>query len=98
MDQLLLLDLFMNQPYGPGAPWGGGGGHFFFGPLFGLVWLALAVFAVMWVVRRGRADRDRPDPRHSGASPFDILAERYARGEVSTEEYRERLEQLRGQP
>ena len=57
---------------------------------FGFLWLFLLA-AVLFFVFRGRrwhhvsgADRAR-----------DILAERYARGEITGEEYRERLEQLR---
>jgi putative membrane protein len=53
---------------------------------FGLLWLVL-VAATIWVVVRNI--RSRED------SATDILAARYARGELSSEEYRERLEELR---
>jgi putative membrane protein len=53
----------------------------------GLLWLAVLGAAIWLVVRTIR-------PRERSAS--DILAERYARGEVSSEEYRERLNELRG--
>ena len=53
---------------------------------FGLLWIAL-LGAVIWLVVRNIGRRV-----HSAS---DILAERYARGEVSSEEYRERLNELR---
>jgi putative membrane protein len=59
-------------------------------PLWLLFWAALIGTAVWLVVRR----RDRR------ADPLDrareVLAERYARGELTGEEYRERLDGLRG--
>jgi putative membrane protein len=53
---------------------------------FGLLWI-VAIAAVTWFVVR--------NVRTRGHSAADILAERYARGELSGEEYRERLEELR---
>jgi putative membrane protein len=58
-------------------------------PLWPLLWLAvLATILWLFVRRSKRTDRD----------PFDqakgILAERFARGELSADEYRERLAQL----
>jgi putative membrane protein len=52
---------------------------------FGLLWL-IALAALVWFVVRSTRKR-KP-------SAIDTLAERYARGEVSTEEYRERLDEL----
>jgi putative membrane protein len=54
------------------------------------IWGGLATLAV-FAVRRWRRWR----PSSGGRSPEDILAERYARGEISTEEYRERLAVLK---
>jgi putative membrane protein len=54
-----------------------------------IIWGGIAGLAV-FAVRRWR--RWRPP----AGSPEDILAERYARGEISTEEYQERLDVLRG--
>jgi putative membrane protein len=54
-----------------------------------VIWGGVAALAV-FAVRRWR--RARP----AAGSPEDILAERYARGEISTEEYQERLAVLRG--
>ncbi|CAM04654.1 hypothetical protein [Saccharopolyspora erythraea] len=45
---------------------------------------------MVWLAVRGSRQRDR-----SGAQRAkDVLADRYARGEISTKEYRERLDQL----
>ncbi len=54
-----------------------------------IIWGGIAGLAV-FAVRRWR--RWRPP----AGSPEDILAERYARGEISTQEYQERLDVLRG--
>ncbi|HJU49088.1 MAG TPA: SHOCT domain-containing protein [Gaiellaceae bacterium] len=67
--------------------WGHHGG---WGVLWLLFWLA-ALATTAWIVlrllrRRTPSGVDRAR---------DILAERYARGELTSEEYRERLEQLR---
>lgn len=71
------------------AGWGGGGWWWLAGPLWMLFWLAV-LGAGAWLVVR-TVQRRQPGP-HDRAR--DILAERYARGEVSSEEYRERLDQL----
>jgi putative membrane protein len=57
-------------------------------PLWLLVWAALIGTAV-WLVSRRRGRRGEPLDRAR-----ELLAERYARGELSGEEYRERLEEL----
>jgi putative membrane protein len=83
----------MNVPYlladmagRSGEHWGPGP----FGPLFLLVWLAL-IGAVVWLLVRNLRRREPSGTERAK----DILAERYARGDMSGEEYRERLEQLR---
>lgn len=80
------------------GPWVGGWGGFglgwLFGPIFSLVWLAVIAF-VVWLVWRNRgAGWGRWSAVSATQRARDILAERYARGEISTEEYRDRLEQL----
>ncbi len=69
-----------NGDWHPG-PWG---------PLMLVLWAAV-IGAVVWLVIR----RTRPRERSGIERASDILAERYARGDLSAEEYRERLEQLR---
>jgi putative membrane protein len=58
---------------------------------FGLLWLALIGAGIWFLVRGGRFRR----PPSGMEQARDILAERFARGELTGEEYRERLEQLR---
>lgn len=57
---------------------------------FGLLWLALLAVGI-WFLVRGRRFRQPSDMDRARG----ILAERFARGEITGEEYRERLEQLR---
>ncbi len=59
-------------------------GHHFW-PLLWLFWLTLIGLLIFLFARRGRRD--------SGAKA--ILSERYARGEISADEYRERLANLK---
>ncbi len=78
----------------PAAAWGytDGPGHplGWWAPLFMLLWLSLIGVAV-WLVARTL----RPRERAGAERARDILAERFARGELSAEEYRERLGELR---
>jgi putative membrane protein len=57
---------------------------------FALFWLALLGAGIWFLARGGRFRHPSGDERAR-----DILAERFARGELTGEEYRERLEQLR---
>jgi putative membrane protein len=57
---------------------------------FGLLWLVLLA-GLVWVVAHRVGPRERSSVERAG----DILAERYARGEIDAEEYRERLAELR---
>lgn len=70
------------------AMWSGsflGMGWMWFGPLL----LLLLVGGVVWaIVAAGRV-------RHDGGSPEAILRQRFARGEIDTEEYHHRLDELR---
>lgn len=56
--------------------------------VFPILLLILAAIAAGLFWRRGRG------PGDGGDTPRRILAERFARGEISGEEYRERLAQL----
>lgn len=67
---------------------GGDGGHAWF-PLSLLLLLAI-VAVVTWLVARRRGPRE---PSGSDRAR-DILAERFARGELNADEYKERLAQL----
>ena len=68
--------------WGPGAWW----------PIFPIFWLLFGV-AVLFFIFRGRRSWGRSSPEQTAEG---VLAERYARGEVSEEEYRERLSVLKG--
>lgn len=71
-----------SEMVGHGAGWGPGG----WWPIFPLFWALLwgAVIVALFRFRRAYGT-DR------GRSAEDVLAERYARGEITVEEYRERL-------
>jgi putative membrane protein len=71
--------------WGPGGGWG-----WLWGPIVLLLWMALIATVVWFVVRSAR-----PRERSGLEWAREVLAERYARGELATDEYRERLEQLR---
>ncbi len=74
--------LLLASHYGYGHP-----GLWF--PLFPLLFLSLWIAAFVFFGRRWR----HGGAWHSGES---VLAERYARGEITEAEYRERREVLRG--
>jgi putative membrane protein len=65
--------------------WAGGGPWFL---LFPILWIGLAV--TVFLVWRGRSDERRT------GSAEEILADRYARGEISADELRQRRHELRG--
>jgi putative membrane protein len=68
-------------PWGPGHWW----------PIFPIFWLlfwGLLIFAIF-------RSRRRWERWHRHVSPQDVLSERYARGEISEQEYRERLAVLK---
>jgi putative membrane protein len=66
--------------WGPGPWW----------PIFPLFWVLLLGIVIFLVFRLRRGGRW--DHKHSAE---DVLAERYARGEISVDEYRERLTVLK---
>lgn len=59
-------------------------------PFGGLLWIVVLA-ALIWLLVRSVGPRPLPPPR----TARDILDERFARGEISSEEYRERLDALR---
>ena len=64
--------------------------------MMGMAWLAMLVLAglVVWAVIYSSSRASSPS-EGSTASAEKILADRFARGEISIDEYRERLEELR---
>lgn len=78
---MLMTLMTWNGYDGPGAWW----------PIFPIFWLLLitgvvVAFTIFWRRRR------TPDPAAAGAAQ---LAERFARGEIDEQEYRDRLSVLR---
>lgn len=70
-------------------------GHWVSWPVMGLFWIlviAIVIAAIVWAVRSG-TDSSRGKPQ--GESPEEVLKRRYARGEISREEYEQTLSDLR---
>lgn len=61
-----------------------------------LFWGAVIVGIVALVRHFGRGSGQAPPPPSQRASPEQLLAERFARGEIDEEEYRRRLAALQG--
>ena len=75
---------------------GWGGGWMW---LWGVAMMSLFVVLIVWLVRAGDSaarhyGASGPVPRDPTERGREILAERYAKGELSTEEYQERVGQL----
>jgi len=68
------------------ADWHHNGSHWWV--VFPILLLTIIVVLSVLLWRR------RPDPPNSGDSAKRILGERFARGEIDADEYRERLAQL----
>jgi putative membrane protein len=60
-----------------------------------LVWVALLVVAVVFLIRYLGGGVQRSQGPGLNQAPEQILAARYARGEIDEEEYHRRLETLR---
>ncbi|MBT2583089.1 SHOCT domain-containing protein [Planococcus sp. ISL-109] len=71
----------------------GNWGTMFFLALFLLLFVVLAVVLIVYFMRK---PPNAEGGSRSSSSATDLLKERYARGEISTEEYRERLHELEG--
>jgi putative membrane protein len=75
-----------------------------FGPGFGgfgigmLLFWGLIIFAIVMLVRGfgGRPGPHASEPRLSHKTALEILAERYARGEIDKSEFEEKRKDLRG--
>ena len=83
------MNLLAALPNILGAGWSGGGHAGGWWPVIPLFWIAIVGLAIWFGTRRRPAE---PSPLTRAT---ELLAERYARGEVSTDEYRERLGNLR---
>lgn len=93
---------------GYGAQWGAMGGYGYGGYSFGLIhmifWVVLliaVVVAVVWMVRSmmsggGAAAGSHAPPPPRRSPGLDVLEERYARGEISRDEYLEKKRDMLG--
>lgn len=77
-----------NDGWGHMRGWGGGW-MWLWGTLMMFSWVAI-IAAAIWFVTRARDRTSSP----GGGRAREILDERYARGELTTDEYRERLDHL----
>ena len=77
---------------GDGYHMGDWGGGWMF--LWGTLMMIGFVVLIVWLVRAGSGSA-RSVPREPTDRAREILAERFAKGELSTEEYRERSSELR---
>lgn len=55
-----------------------------------IVWIVVVIVAVAYIARDRTIGTNRPPP----STPLEILQRRYASGDISTEEYRERKAEL----
>jgi putative membrane protein len=104
----------LNNPMGTAAAQGiirggpgGHGGGFLLGGLMSVLWTVVIVLAVLWVTRnwsniKGYVRRTAASFQSSGAStsqaPLEILQIRYAKGEITREEYESIRRDLAGEP
>jgi len=94
MTVMAALDTLSGNDWDHMNGWGGGWMW-----LWGVAMMTLFVVLIVWLVRAGdnspRHDQApgslRRDPTERGQ---EILAQRYAKGELSTQEYQERVRQL----
>ncbi|WP_240619379.1 SHOCT domain-containing protein [Blastococcus sp. TF02-8] len=75
--------------YGEGSP---SGWTYALMTLSMILFWGLIIYGVVWLLRYSGRD-DAPEARKP--TPEDLLAERFARGEIDEPEYRQRLETLR---
>ena len=88
--------MMMLFPHGPMGPWG-----LLFAVLGGLAWLAVlagVVLLIIWAVRSLSAGGLMRAAPVQAQTPLDTLAYRFARGEMTAEEYEQARDLLRGDP
>lgn len=84
--------------YGPDwgmmGGWGGGTWWGPFGMIIWLLFLALIIVGIVWLVRAMVRPGEGP-PRLAGrSSGLDILEQRYARGEINRDEYLQKKQDI----
>lgn len=91
MSSLALAQQTQVPNYGPHM-WSGGWQGWFFGPIMMIVFIAVAVVALVLLTHwLGVTGRGAVNQAHAtGRAPLDILKERFAKGEIDNEEFEER--------
>lgn len=79
----------MNNPQHMMDGWGSGSGMIFMG-LFWLLILALLITLIWFLIQKGAGSSQSSNDD----SPLEILKKRYARGEISEEEYRKMKKEI----
>ncbi|MDX1594568.1 MAG: SHOCT domain-containing protein [Gammaproteobacteria bacterium] len=80
--------------HGPMGDWSWGWGGMILGPIMMLVFLAATVAVVVLVIRWLGGNPADPAGPDKSQKPLDILKERYARGEIDTDEFETRKRAL----
>ncbi len=77
--------------------WNGGVGQWFVMALLMLLFWGVAIALVMWAVRGSRSSQGQPGVRTGTPTdrPEDVLARRFASGEIDEDEFTRRREVLR---
>ena len=97
MPFLVLIALIPESASAQGGYWGmgpgmmGGWGMGWFGGIFMILFWALIIIALVFFIRwLVRTSDNRADKGMSQSRALEILKERYARGEIDTEEFEQR--------
>ena len=77
----------MGNYYGNMFGWGLGGG------LMMILFWAVIIFFIVWLVREMGGKKDHSET-HSSKSAIDILKERYSKGEIDQKEFEEKKKDL----
>ncbi len=86
---ILGLGASLLAPYSGGYGWGmmGGFGFPFFGGLMMLIFWVLIIVGVVWLIQALARGGQSPFSPPSYESPLDILRARYARGEITKDQF-----------
>jgi putative membrane protein len=86
--------ILLQMPMGGGYStmgYGMGWGWMIFGWLFMILFWVAVVLLVIWLIKQLKGPRG---PATAGETPLEILKTRYARGEITREQYKEMREEL----
>lgn len=90
----ILIGGEQDYSYGMMSPWMMGNiGWAWFMPLLMLIFWGLVIWGIVALIR-GVASSSHTGPSNQAESALDVLKKRYARGEISKEEYEEKKKDL----